>query len=554
MARCFPDELDDEVPVAERLIVEELRKQLPDDAVIFHGVSFTDDNGECEADVVVAWPDLGLAVVEVKGGAVTLDGGVWHQADRTSSRRIQPVKQAQSASHGLRRFLQNQGWGRQRRVRAIHLVAAPYSDFSGAPDLPDLPRSRLIGKADVGEIAARVSTALRAPGLTEPPVSAEDVDWMCEVLAGSFPSQASLLSLAEEEEARCQQLTKRQLVVLDMLSRHHRLEVSGGAGTGKTFLALEKARRLTKSGRSVALVCYSRGLAAYLQGMTQKWPSKERPAYVGTFHGLAIRFGIAEDAAREDDAEYWETELPIAMRAAAEQAENKLRLDDVIVDEAQDFAESWWPALLASLRDREQGGIYVFTDPEQRIFSRYGAPPEDLGLVPFDLVENVRNTQAIGKTFGSLTTRQLKWRGAPGVPVRFWQCASSEAVHAADSAVDTLLEEEWEPGQIALLTTYHRHPLQTMAKDEVGLDVYWAEFFAGTDVFYGNTLNFKGLERSVVILAVNGFRDDGRQREKLYVGLSRARTLLVVCGDLEEIAKYGGDGVRRRLSAGVPPR
>jgi ATP-dependent exoDNAse (exonuclease V) alpha subunit len=49
------------------------------------------------------------------------------------------------------------------------------------------------------------------------------------------------------------------------------------------------------------------------------------------------------------------------------------------------------------------------------------------------------------------------------------------------------------------------------------------------------------------VLAVNGFRDPERAKEMLYVGLSRARTQLVVCGDLELIAKVGGGAVRKRL-------
>ena len=62
-------------------------------------------------------------------------------------------------------------------------------------------------------------------------------------------------------------------------------------------------------------------------------------------------------------------------------------------------------------------------------------------------------------------------------------------------------------------------------------------------------LGFKGLEHPVVMLAVNGFRDESRAREMLYVGLSRARTQLVVCGDPELIASVGGEAARRRLTA-----
>ena len=69
-------------------------------------------------------------------------------------------------------------------------------------------------------------------------------------------------------------------------------------------------------------------------------------------------------------------------------------------------------------------------------------------------------------------------------------------------------------------------------------------------MFYGQVLGFKGLERPVV-LAVNGLRDESRGREYLYVRLSRARSCLVVCGDLDHIAAIGGVGLRRRLQASL---
>jgi hypothetical protein len=71
-------------------------------------------------------------------------------------------------------------------------------------------------------------------------------------------------------------------------------------------------------------------------------------------------------------------------------------------------------------------------------------------------------------------------------------------------------------------------------------------------VFVGHVLGFKGLERPVVVLAVNGFgRGDEREWEKLYVGLSRALDLLVVCGDPDVIRAVGGDGVLHRLTTGL---
>lgn len=110
--------------------------------------------------------------------------------------------------------------------------------------------------------------------------------------------------------------------------------------------------------------------------------------------------------------------------------------------------------------------------------------------------------------------------------VRFVQCIAHEAVDRADSAVEALLDD-WAPGQVALLTTKHRHPAQGMVIDARGWQENWDDFFAAQEVFYGHVLGFKGLERQVVVLAVNGFKDPGRAREMLYVGLSRPRTQLV---------------------------
>nr|WP_247647396.1 ATP-binding domain-containing protein [Arthrobacter sp. E3] len=80
------------------------------------------------------------------------------------------------------------------------------------------------------------------------------------------------------------------------------------------------------------------------------------------------------------------------------------------------------------------------------------------------------------------------------------------------------------------------------------MDEYWKEFHADEAEFYGHVLGFKGLERSVVILCVNGFKDMERAAERLYVGLSRARTLLVVVGDSEQLREAGGSQLDLVLS------
>lgn len=46
-----------------------------------------------------------------------------------------------------------------------------------------------------------------------------------------------------------------------------------------------------------------------------------------------------------------------------------LRFDTIIVDEGQDFRDSWLDALKLTLCDLEAGRLYVFYDDNQRLYS-----------------------------------------------------------------------------------------------------------------------------------------------------------------------------------------
>ena len=540
-ARRFP-----EAPVfasyAEQLFADALQENLPDDAVLFCGQRFSDRRQDREADVIVAWPGVGIAVVEVKGGSVSLREGEWHQVGGGLDKVIHPVDQARTCKYLLRDHLDRHPRWTAGNPRLAHLVALPATTLP--PDFlaPDLPRWMVLDKTDVPHAASRIEDALRrVVDQPEPPLS-QDVNDLVDCLAGTAIPQQDLLADLAEREAACDLLTRDQADVLDKLVYLPRVEIRGGAGSGKTWLAVEKARRLAAEGQRVALMCYSRGLAEFLKRRVEKLPKRQRPAYVGTFHNLGIGWGV--EPGSDDNSQYWEEFLPGEMVAIAGGLPEGERFDAIVIDEAQDFAESWWPAVVAALRSPDDGCLYVFADEGQRVFARQGRPP--VALVPFNLNENLRNTKQIASTFGSLTTTQMKNRGGNGLPVRFIQCATTDALDAADDAAVALLDDGWPTDAVALLTTYKRHPEQA-ARQKAGPEAYWASFWEDDDLFYGHVLGFKGLERPAVVLAVNGFRDESRAREMLYVGLSRARDLLIVCGDLELIRRVGGEAVVQRL-------
>jgi RecA/RadA recombinase len=535
---------------AERVVADILAQQLRATDRMWPNQRVTDHRKDAEIDFLVALPDAGFVAVEVKGGQVSHDGNHWIQTSQNhDTRQIHPVKQARDGMYSLRDYVENDPrWGSRSRVRWAHAVVFPFTAIPEDFALPDCPRYMAFGRDDLDGLADGLAAlALEQRGDARAP-SYDDVEVVAEILHGRGFPQGDVLGQAAERDALADHLTEQQVLLLQVSQLVRRIEIRGGAGSGKTWLALEQARRLQANGERVALVCYSRGLAAYFRRVTDTWPRRQRPAYVGTFHGLGTDYwGVAPSPAGDDDSAYWEERLPTQMAGSARSFALNKRFDAVVVDEAQDFADLWWPAVLAALKDEEIGRLSIFSDEGQRVFARFGGMPECHAV--FVLEHNLRNTRQIADTFGSLALTRMRSKGGLGPEVRHVQCTGEGAVEAADEVVDEMLEAGWRPQDVALLTTGSRHPEQVSRQDE-GQDAYWESFWDEDQVFYGHVLGFKGLERRVVVLAVNDSQLRDRARERLYVGLSRARDELVVCGDLAYIEEVGGRELVRRLSSG----
>jgi UvrD-like helicase C-terminal domain len=304
---------------------------------------------------------------------------------------------------------------------------------------------------------------------------------------------------------------------------------------------LTQARQLSRGrgelmAKRVALICVSRGLAAYFKRVVDTWDTKHRPAFVGSFAELGRTWGAP--ATTLDTPDFWEVELPALMRELAAGLPEAQRFDSVIVDEGQDFADSWWAPIMGALKDQETGGLFVYSDENQRISHRYGAPP--VPLVPLILDHNLRNTRQIAETFNPLAPMRMLLMGGEGPEVEFVRSAAQDAIETADGQVDRLLAAGWKAQEVMLLTTGTRHPVELQRGSDSDPEGYWRSFWEDDDVFYGEALACKGLERRAVVLCVNEDNASDWSRERLYVGLSRATDQLVVVGDPGVVAQMGG--------------
>ncbi|MDO3634448.1 NERD domain-containing protein [Mycolicibacterium arseniciresistens] len=544
-----PDETPRLANAAERKIYQALLEQLePNDRVIA-GQRVTDHLKDHEVDFVVAIEGAGIVCLEVKGGDVWHDGATWWQGGRGRQRTIEPVRQAREACYALREFIEKDERWTQGRLRWDHVVVFPNADIAADFALPECPRWKVIDRNDLPKLVDKLRHVLVRQELDRPLLGRDGLDQLTTALSGRGLPQRSVVARALANQDAADALTEHQAVILDAIQLLHRVEVRGGAGSGKTFLAVEQARRLSARGQRVALVCYSHGLASYLERITASWPRRQQPAYVGEFHDLGKLWGAPagpdESVRNEATVKFWEHDLPLQMAELAAELEPGHRFDSIVVDEAQDFADAWWDPLLAALKDDETGGIYVFTDEGQRVFSRHGSPP--VPLVPLLLDHNLRNTRQIANAFQPLVDHPMRFLGGEGPAVRFVACSRDEAMDAGDDQIDALLDEGWREEDLALLTTGSRHPEQT-ERQKNGHKAYWDTFWDESQVFYGHVLGFKGLERRCVVLVVNDEGKFDRSRERLYVGLSRARDQLVVCGDPDFIREVGGPELARRLN------
>jgi len=370
------------------------------------------------------------------------------------------------------------------------------------------------------------------------------VQAVTEMLAPRFELRQSLGAALLADDRQLLRLTEDQFRVLDMLSRQRRVAVSGGAGTGKTLLALEKARRLAAEGLEVLLTCYNRPLADHLR--RSAGPCERLT--IANFHTycweMAKQAGmpLPETSATDPPPGFYERTVPDALFAALDSVPK--RFDAIVVDEGQDFLDSWWDPLLLSSADLDGGILYVFHDDNQNLYRRTSSFPGRMLEIP--LQDNLRNTQKISE----LTTKF--YRGAPmralgpvGQDVeRIVVRDASEIERAVSRVLHRLIRDNGvEPADIAVLMGSTRSGSLRRGKRIGAFETTEDQTAEPSKVLLESIRRFKGLERLVVVLTAIDQLPADDETTLLYVGLSRARVHLVVIATDETMS-------RLRLSGG----
>lgn len=279
----------------EKRVFRALRS-LPDDVIVIHSFRWLHPgnaraltrhlNAQGEGDFVLFDPAWGVMAVEVKGGDVWCERGEWHQRNRQTDHvaTIFPETQASNTIHRIRlevvEKVPDAG-----NLLFCHAVWFP----DGALDRAILPMNyhadMTLDAEDVARPTVAIQRAFRywhsnIPGRHG--VGSEVAKLVLDSLAPTLHIVRSVRQTLDEREEQLVQLTREQARVIDFLDEQPHAAIVGAAGTGKTLLAVEKARRLASPPRPVLFLCFNAALRQHLEAHH----AQPNVRYL-TFHGLA---------------------------------------------------------------------------------------------------------------------------------------------------------------------------------------------------------------------------------------------------------------------------
>lgn len=309
-----------------------------------------------------------------------------------------------------------------------------------------------------------------------------------------------------------------------------RLRVVGTAGSGKTQLAMAAYRDALAAGRQPMYVCYNRPLADHIALIAPPG------GVVVTYHQLADRLlrarGEAPDFTRPDAFARLEAALDDLQPVDADQ------VDELIIDEGQDFQAGWARNLLRSLRPG--GRAWWLEDPLQNLYAR---PPVDLpGWVVLHADTNYRSPRDILTSLNRLLPGRGVEAGSPieGAEVEIISYAGPDDLAAASTrALTRAVGLGFKRPHIALVTYRGReHSLLTpltrlgsfpLRAPTGRYDLLGNPILTDGDILIDSVHRFKGRAAPCVILTEIDFAtlDDAAIR-RLFVGATRATLKLIL--------------------------
>ena len=333
MAKMVPHNLPFDAPPAGRRVFEILRDSPTSDrwTVVWSyrpAQLDLETRRRREIDFLVLIPGAGIICLEAKGGQFDISDGSWYRLGERVPIES-PVRQSEQAMFALRNDLIRE-FQREAGVMSGPLeFAVAFLDWAWPHDIRR-PGTPLFDKADFDVPDLFVRNLSAAARQLEKPVDPQrsrvmrlndvTIARLIKYLAPNYTLAAGpQLDTINQQLVR---LTQEQFVVLDMFAGNERCLVKGQAGTGKTMLALEYAKRAGIADANVGLLCFNLLLGNFLGGQAAEypgitaggfWPHIMRPAILRS--SIADQF-LTDQASAGNEAQLYGEIYPHYARLA----------------------------------------------------------------------------------------------------------------------------------------------------------------------------------------------------------------------------------------------
>ena len=582
MARMIPAQpADDVVSSAERRIFHLLDTD-PDTKgwIVLHslGLARRPTGPYGEIDFVVLIPHEGILCLEIKGGRVSCENGVWRTMDRygkTAKLRKSPFMQARESMFALRARIIDHFGRKDPQLQCPIAFAVVFPDVVCPPATPEFDPIDVIDthdlrrplSASLNRIARNRLRAFQPQSGDRQPTPSQ-LKSVLAYLRPDFDLIVARSATLAKTEAALMSLTQEQYDRLDELEENPRCLFEGPAGTGKTLLALEYARRASNAGKNVLLVCYNRLLGDWLKLQTEG-----TGITAGTWHET-LKDMIAKSSVGEEFSEH---ELEAWNRGEYKRLFNELYpfygelaleelgtpFDVLVMDEAQDlWGQATFNIMTRTIKGGMAGGTWaIFGDlTRQALYDNSSGSVQELSeysdhFVRAKLTLNCRNTRKIAEEaaiIGGFDTPPYKLGSEAGMPVehRFWRKPDG-LVRTLQKTIGRLISDGVSVDDVMILSPRRLENSALADVDQI-CDMPLFDCSRSLDppqkcIRFSTIYSFKGLESQVVIMVDIEEVDDDKSQSLLYVGMSRARSLLVLL--IHESARSSIDSRIRAASA-----
>ncbi len=524
MAKIYPKFVDDfHGSHGEEQIFKSL-KTLDDTWTIFHSVNWQkrNINGKIswgEADFVIMNKIYGVLVVEVKSGGIVFKDGEWYQIrlDNNETNKMKnPFSQANRSKYKFIELFENH-FGFSEKIFVEKIVWFPSvsdSELSNIILPPEYDKKQILTfnslsipeKSIIGVYNYYNSTKFNQ-------ISDAAYKEIFNLMLPEFNLIPNLSSKYDEINYRFNQLTKEQEKILDFIEFQNTIAIEGSAGTGKTFIALEYARRASHYGK-VLFLCFNK----YLNDFLNSKYSYNNVDYFNIYGFITKNSG----ASTITDNNILKELKSINIK--------QLDYNTIIIDEAQDYDAS----ILKYLRDTACENHYnfvIFYDKNQQVIkSNFSSIIKDFDC-KLTLKNNCRNTIKIQSTINSIFDLPLNYYcySIDGVmPYMYYSDDNKLIISSIELEVDKLIGNGIRIEDITILTLLTENESILANISNIGkYDI--SNIRENGKLFFTTSRKFKGLESDAVIVVDFNIRNTNEEFiRNFYVSTSRAKINLII--------------------------